>query len=53
MIDIEGQLNAADAALTNLPDLSEAFTSAIEAARAAINSARAMYLDRPEDEEDA
>lgn len=38
-------LDSAEAALMNLPDHSEAFTSAVEAARSAINAARAIALD--------
>lgn len=38
-------LDDADKNLSNLDDISEAFTSAIQAARAAINAARAIAID--------
>lgn len=43
--EIATALDKADEALTNLPDVSEAFTSAVEAARSAINAARAIARD--------
>jgi len=40
------RLNIADANLTNMEEVNEAFDSAIAAARSAINSARATILNQ-------
>lgn len=44
MDDLKEKLDNADRELTNFPDIGEALTSAVEAARSAINAARAILL---------
>jgi len=44
--EVQERLDDADKALTNLDEFGEAFDSAISAARASINSARAILLER-------